>query len=135
MKAGRRKHPVAVVESGHVHAAVDVQGVARDVARIGAGEEGHGARDVGRLAQPAERDLAQHGVAALVGMLQAELGNSPVRVSALQPGPMRTSLRSKAYVEDEDHEARDPADYAKACVTLLSSAGAEHRGKTWEVRP
>ena len=78
--------------------------------------------------------LAQHGVAALVGMLQAELGNSPVRVSALQPGPMRTSLRSKAYVEDEDHEARDPADYAKACVTLLSSAGAEHRGKTWEVR-
>ena len=78
--------------------------------------------------------LAQHGVAALVGMLQAELGNSPVRVSALQPGPMRTSLRSKAYVEDEDHEARDPADYAKACVTLLSSAGAEHRGKIWEVR-
>ncbi len=78
--------------------------------------------------------LAQHGVAALVGMLQAELGDSPVRVSALQPGPMRTSLRAKAYVEDEDREARDPADYAQACVTLLSSAGADHRGQVWEVR-
>ena len=78
--------------------------------------------------------LAQHGVGALVGMLQAELGNASVRVSALQPGPMRTSLRAKAYVEDEDREARDPADYAQACVTLLSSAGAEHRGKVWSVR-
>ena len=78
--------------------------------------------------------LAQHGVAALVGMLQAELGDASVRVSALQPGPMRTSLRSKAYVEDEDREARDPADYAQACVTLLSPAGAEHRGRVWSVR-
>lgn len=78
--------------------------------------------------------LAQHGVSALVGMLHAELGNSPIRVSAMQPGPMRTSLRAKAYVEDEDRQARDPADYAQACVTLLSSAGAAHRGQVWEVR-
>lgn len=78
--------------------------------------------------------LAQHGLAALVGMLHAELGTTSVRVSALQPGPMRTGLRAKAYVEDEDKQARDPADYAEACVTLLSSAGAEHRGKAWEIR-
>ena len=78
--------------------------------------------------------VAQHGVTALVGMLHAELANSPVRVSALQPGPMRTPLRAKAYVEDEDKQARDPAEYASACVTLLSSAGAEHRGQVWSVR-
>ena len=78
--------------------------------------------------------VAQHGLAALVGMLHAELANSPVRVSALQPGPMRTPLRAKAYVEDEDKQARDPAEYADACVTLLSPAGAEHRGQVWEVR-
>ncbi|MCY7313957.1 MAG: SDR family NAD(P)-dependent oxidoreductase [Pseudoxanthomonas sp.] len=78
--------------------------------------------------------VAQHGLAALVGMLQAELANTTVRVAALQPGPMRTPLRARAYVADEDREARDPADYAQACVTLLSSAGAEHRGQVWRLR-
>ena len=78
--------------------------------------------------------LAQHGVAAMVGMLHAELATSSVRVSALQPGPMRTSLRAKAYADDQDLQARDPADYAGACVTLLSSEGAVHRGEIWKVR-
>ena len=78
--------------------------------------------------------LAQHGLMAMVGMLHAELANSSVRVAALQPGPMRTSLRARAYAEDEDLQARDPADYAEACVTLLSPAGAEHRGQVWSVR-
>jgi NAD(P)-dependent dehydrogenase (short-subunit alcohol dehydrogenase family) len=79
--------------------------------------------------------LAQHGLMAMVGMLHAELANSSVRVAALQPGPMRTSLRAKAYAEDGDLQARDPADYAEACVTLLAPAGAEHRGQVWSVRP
>lgn len=78
--------------------------------------------------------VAQHGLAGLVGMLHAELANSSVRVAALQPGPMRTSLRAKAYVEDEDKEARNPVEYAPACVTLLSSAGVAHRGQVWSVR-
>ena len=78
--------------------------------------------------------IAQHGLGALIGMLHAELATSSVRVSALQPGPMRTGLRAKAYAEDEDRQARDPGDYADACVTLLSSAGAEHRGQVWSVR-
>lgn len=75
--------------------------------------------------------LAQHALAALVGMLQAELANSRIRVSGLQPGPMRTPLRAKAYVEEGDRLARDPAAFADACVTLLSPAGAEHRGVIW----
>lgn len=75
--------------------------------------------------------LAQHGLAALVGMLQAELANSKIRVSGLQPGPMRTPLRARAYVEEGDRLARDPAPYAQACVELLSPAGAAHRGQIW----
>ncbi len=70
----------------------------------------------------------------MVGMLHAELASSSVRVAALQPGPMRTSLRARAYAEDEDQQARDPSDYAEACVTVLSPAGAEHRGQVWSVR-
>jgi len=79
--------------------------------------------------------VAQHGLAALVRMLHVETANGPVRVSALQPGPMRTGLRAKAFVEEDDRLARDPALYAPACVELLSPAGAAHRGQVWAARP
>lgn len=76
--------------------------------------------------------VAQHGLAALVGTLHAELANSSVRVSGLRPGPMRTALRAKAYVDDSDREACDPSAYADACVALLSAAGAAHRGTIFQ---
>ena len=78
--------------------------------------------------------IAQHGLAALVGMLQAEAGPGGVRVTALQPGPMRTSLRARAYAEDAAEEARDATDYAQACVTLLSADGNQYRGQVWKLR-
>jgi len=79
--------------------------------------------------------IAQHGLAALVPMLHAELANTAVRVAGLQPGPMRTGLRAQAYVEENDRVAREPAAYADACVTLLSAAGAAHRGQIWQPTP
>lgn len=79
--------------------------------------------------------LAQLAQAGMVGMLQSELAGSKIRVSGLQPGPMRTPLRAKAYVEENDRVARDPEVYATSCVTLLSPAGAAHRGKIWTPTP
>ncbi|TAK38216.1 MAG: SDR family NAD(P)-dependent oxidoreductase [Lysobacteraceae bacterium] len=77
--------------------------------------------------------IAQQALATLVGMLDAELGAaSPVRVAGLQPGPMRTTLRGRAYMADQDRDARDPANWAGACVELLSAAGAAHRGRVWK---
>lgn len=77
--------------------------------------------------------LAQQALATMIGMLQAELGEkSSVRVSGLQPGPMRTALRGRAFMADQDKDARDPAIYAPACVELLSPAGAAHRGAIWK---
>ena len=92
--------------------------------------------DLERVSQPywGAYGIAQHGLAAMVGMLHAELASSSIRVSALQPGPMRTGLRSRAYADDNDLQAREATDYADACVTLLSSAGAAHRGQVWKVR-
>ena len=92
--------------------------------------------DLQRVGQPywGAYGIAQHGLAAMVGLLHAELASSSVRVSALQPGPMRTGLRSRAYADDNDLQAREATDYADACVTLLSSAGAAHRGQVWKVR-
>lgn len=75
--------------------------------------------------------LAQAGLSALVGMLQAELGDAPVRVSGLLPPPMRTPLRARAHVEAEDRIARSPTEVAARCVALLSPAGAPHRGQLW----
>jgi len=72
--------------------------------------------------------VAQHGLRALLGMLAAELAGTPVRVAGLQPGPMRTPLRARAYADDLDPRLQDAAAYASACVTLLSPAGAAHRG-------
>ena len=78
--------------------------------------------------------LAQHALAALVGMLHAELANTSVRVSGLRPGPMRTPLRARAYADDIDPTARDSAAYAGHCVELLSVAGDAHRGQVWNAR-
>lgn len=78
--------------------------------------------------------LAHLGLDRLVPMLQAELGNG-VRVAGLRPGPMRTTLRARAYVEEDDVLARDPALYAGACVALLSADGARHRGEVWSPAP
>ncbi|HEY5850345.1 MAG TPA: SDR family NAD(P)-dependent oxidoreductase [Lysobacter sp.] len=75
--------------------------------------------------------VAKQGLAGLVGMLHGELANTGVRVAGLQPGPMRTALRAKAYVEENDRSAAEPSAYAAACVTLLSQAGAAHRGRVW----
>lgn len=73
--------------------------------------------------------IAQHGVEALVGMFHRETEASGLRVAGLRPGPMRTPLRARAYVADEDLRARPPADYADACVALLGPAGAAWRGQ------
>lgn len=73
--------------------------------------------------------LAQSAQAALVPMLQAELGASGPRISGLRPGPMRTGLRSRAYQLNVDPDARPAADYAAVCVELLSAAGAAWRGR------
>lgn len=73
--------------------------------------------------------LAQAAQAAMVSMLQAELGEHGPRISGFRPGPMRTALRARAYQPNSDAEARPATDHADACVALLSGAGAAVRGR------
>lgn len=75
--------------------------------------------------------VAQHGLVGLIGTLHAELSHSSVRIAGLQPGPMRTALRSRAHVDQNDRQARDPSVYAQACVELMAASGAGHRGQIW----
>ncbi|MBB5865715.1 SDR family NAD(P)-dependent oxidoreductase [Xanthomonas sp. 3058] len=74
---------------------------------------------------------AQHAQRGLLSSLHHETAAGPVRISGLQPGPMRTALRARAFTYQEDSDAVDPARYAPACVMLLSMAGAAQRGAIW----
>lgn len=77
--------------------------------------------------------VAQFGLQGVVRILHHELANSTVRVAGIAPGPMRTALRGRAWVEETDRQAADPAVYAPAVVELLSPAGIAHRGEVWAV--
>ncbi len=79
--------------------------------------------------------IVQPAIESLIGMLHAETASSSIRVSGLRPGPMRTPLRARAYADEAAAAAKDASTYAGACVTLLSSAGASHRGKVWTPVP
>jgi NAD(P)-dependent dehydrogenase (short-subunit alcohol dehydrogenase family) len=78
--------------------------------------------------------LAKQALASLVHQLSAETDQGPVRVSGLQPGPMRTDLRARAYADEAQLRVPGPAAYAPACVHLLSAAGSGHRGQVWAPR-
>ena len=72
--------------------------------------------------------VAQHGLRGLLTSLHDELRSGPVRVAGLQPGPMRTALRARAWSLDQDDRAADPRAAAALAMTLLSAAGASARG-------
>lgn len=77
--------------------------------------------------------VAQHALRGLLSALHHELVNSSIRICGLQPGPMRTGLRARAFTHEEDQVSADPAIYADACVTLLSSAGSAWRGRVQDL--
>lgn len=71
----------------------------------------------------------------LVPMLAGEfVPESPVRIHGLQPGPMKTDLRGRAWMEDFDPAVRLPSAYAAACVELLLPEGRPHAGRVREVQ-
>ena len=73
--------------------------------------------------------VAKAGLLGLVRVLHDETDRSAVRVSALQPGPMRTTIRSRAFVEEAASRVPLPDRYAGACVRLLSAEGIDSRGQ------
>lgn len=77
--------------------------------------------------------VAQYGLRGLLDSLHHELRNGPVRVSGVQPGPMRTGLRARAFTHEEDLLPVDPAVYADACVQLLADKGGRWRGSVMDL--
>jgi NAD(P)-dependent dehydrogenase (short-subunit alcohol dehydrogenase family) len=73
--------------------------------------------------------VAKAGLLGLMRVLDDETDNGSVRVSAIQPNPMHSNIRSRAYVEESAVRVPSPLRTANACVHLLSPAGAAWRGE------
>lgn len=71
---------------------------------------------------------AQAARAAWVAQLGDELENGAVRVHALQPGPMRTPLRGRAYFSEDPGQWPEAAHYAPRFIEALAGAGHWVRG-------
>ena len=77
---------------------------------------------------------AQAARAAWVAQLGDELENSPVRVHALQPGPMRSALRARAFFAEDPGQWPEPAAYAPHFIDALAGAAAFPRGRVSPLR-
>ncbi|MBP7370621.1 MAG: SDR family NAD(P)-dependent oxidoreductase [Arenimonas sp.] len=73
--------------------------------------------------------IAKAGLDGMIRMLHDETESSSVRVSGLQPGPMKTSIRVRAFVDEAATNCPAASHYAPACVYLLSAAGTTARGQ------
>jgi len=73
--------------------------------------------------------IAQYGQRGLLDNLHQELLNSTVRVCGLQPPPLRSPLRARAFSDETDSLAVAADHCAQACAELLSVEGATWRGK------
>jgi NAD(P)-dependent dehydrogenase (short-subunit alcohol dehydrogenase family) len=78
--------------------------------------------------------VAKAGLLGLMRILHDETETGPVRVSLLEPGPMRGAVRSRAFVEEAATQCPAPSVYAPACVHLLSAEGQAHRGQIFAPR-
>lgn len=78
--------------------------------------------------------VAKAGLQGLMRTLHEETENGPVRVSMLEPGPMRSAVRNRAYVEEAATLCPPPSLYAPAAVHLLSAAGIAQRGQVYAPR-
>jgi NAD(P)-dependent dehydrogenase (short-subunit alcohol dehydrogenase family) len=71
---------------------------------------------------------AQAARAAWVAQLGDELENTSVRVHGLQPGPMRTPLRARAYFAEDPGQWPDAAAYAPRFIAALAGDPGLVRG-------
>ena len=64
--------------------------------------------------------VSKHALRALIGQLAAECQGSGIQVLGINPGPMRSPLRSRAYLAEDPASLPDPAAAASQLVALLS---------------
>jgi NAD(P)-dependent dehydrogenase (short-subunit alcohol dehydrogenase family) len=81
--------------------------------------------------------VSKAGVEALARTWANELASTPVRVNIINPGPIRTGMRAKAYPGEDPTTLKTPDDIVPLFVKLASPAWTEtgriHDFRTGEV--
>lgn len=70
--------------------------------------------------------VAKAGLEALAKSYAQELVNTHVRVALLDPGPMRTGLRAKAFPGEDRSKLTEPADVAAFALSLLLPSATDN---------
>jgi NAD(P)-dependent dehydrogenase (short-subunit alcohol dehydrogenase family) len=78
---------------------------------------------------------AQAARAAWVAQLGDELENTSVRVHGLQPGPMRTPLRARAYFAEDPGQWPEAGAYASHFIAALASGEGQQRAAVRVLQP
>lgn len=73
--------------------------------------------------------VSKAGLEALARTYAAECENTPIRVNLVNPGPMRTMMRAKAFPGENPASLPDPTEVARLIVEL-ASPDVEANGET-----
>jgi len=76
---------------------------------------------LGELAYWGPYAASKAGLEALAKTYAQEVANTHVRVNVLDPGPMRTALRARAFPGENSAALTDPADAAEFALPLLAA--------------
>jgi len=78
--------------------------------------------------------VAKAGLEGLASILHEETDESPMRVHALLPAPMRTALRRTVWAGEDPSAVATPDVAAQAVLYLLSPDAKAARGKVLDLR-
>lgn len=78
--------------------------------------------------------VAKIGLEGLASILHEETDETPLRVHALLPAPMRTALRRTVWAGEDPSTIASPAAAAQAVLYLLSRDALSARGKLLDLR-
>lgn len=78
--------------------------------------------------------VSKAGLERFATILHDEHDSGPLRVHMLLPGPMRTSLRRKAWFGEDTMQQPTPAGTASIVARMLSPEGSCWRGSTLDLR-
>lgn len=78
--------------------------------------------------------VSKFGVEGLTQMLAEELRDCNVRVNAVDPGPMRTSMRHAAYPEEDPNKLKKPEEITDVFLYLASERSVDVTGQRFKAQ-
>lgn len=77
--------------------------------------------------------VSKAGLEALVGCYANEVANTPVRANLINPGPIRTRMRAKAFPGENPEALRAPEDITEPFVRLAEAACSDN-GRIFDLK-